>query len=391
MKVLLLGGTGLFGKQTATLLACENLITEIGLASRNLEHAQYSAKELGDKAHAVCVDIQDLSRLSSIAAGYDIIVNTAGPTSDVQVSAIQAAIEAGVHYCDLAAIGKYAESALKLDTQARAKGVTAIIGSGWVATMSLMAVFSDHQLDETESLSVCWLFDHSPGDYFSPEQSLARAREVGKVETSWDLIETAGGPILTYRAGSWVHLNPLENPVEVIHPSGSKIIAYLTDSPSIFTLPSYLPGVQTVTCLLGMIPPQLMELFIKKSQRIATGETDWTGATMDYFEAAVAEKEHWLVSPSGYPRGWGMWVVAEGQKEGRKARYLCWPSFILNWTTVPLIITALRILRGEISQHGVLPTEACLKLESFLDEASKYVREEHRGKPLLNERLYWLD
>jgi hypothetical protein len=32
-----------------------------------------------------------------------------------------------------------------------------------------------------------------------------------------------------------------------------------------------------------------------------------------------------------------------------------------------------------------------LKLESFLDEASKYVREEHRGKPLLNERLYWLD
>lgn len=318
-------------------------------------------------------------------------MNTAGPTGEVQLPAIQAAIAAGVHYCDLAAIGKYAENALKLDSQARARGVTAVIASGWVAMNSLMAVHASHQLDETEQVSVCWLFDHSPGDYFSPEQSLTRARETGKVETSWDLIETAGGPVLTYRAGSWVRVNPLENPVEVIHPSGSKIIAYLADSPSIFTLPSYLPGVQTVTCLLGMIPPQLMELFILKSQRIARGETDWMGAAMDHFETASGDKERWLVSPPGYTSGWGMWVVAEGRKQGRKAHYLCWPSFILNWTTAPLIITALRILRGEISQHGVLPTEACLELESFLDEASRYVRDEHRGKPLLNEHFDWIE
>ena len=71
MKVLLLGGTGLFGKHTAAGLASENLITDIGLASRNLENAQQAAKELGDKAHAVCVDIKELSQLSQIAAGYD--------------------------------------------------------------------------------------------------------------------------------------------------------------------------------------------------------------------------------------------------------------------------------------------------------------------------------
>jgi saccharopine dehydrogenase-like NADP-dependent oxidoreductase len=391
MKVLLLGGTGLFGKQTAALLNRENLITEIGLASRNLENARQAAEETGDKARAVGVDIKDLSRLSSIAAGYDIIVNAAGPTSEVQVPAIKAAIAAGVHYCDLAAIGKYAGSALQLDSQAQLRGVTAIICSGWVAVNNLMAVHASHQLDMTEQLSVCFLFDYTPGDYFSPEQSLTRAREVGKVETSWDLIETAGEPIVTYRAGSWTCLDPLENPVEVIHPSGSVITAYLTDSPSIFTLPSYLPGVQTVTCLLGMIPPQLMELFIQKSQRIVRGETDWTGAALDFFEIAVADKEQWLTSPAGYPRGWWMWVVAEGLKEGRKARYLCWPSMILSWTTIPLIITALHILGGEISQYGVLPTEACFELSSFLDEASKYIDEEHQGKPLLNDHFEWLE
>lgn len=391
MKVLLLGGTGLFGKQTATLLAREDLITEIGLASRNLENAQQAAEELGDKAHAVCVDIKELSQLSPIAAGYDIIVNAAGPTSEVQVPAVQAAIEAGVHYTDLGAIGRYAEGALHLDSQARARGVTAIISSGWVAVNNLMAVHASHQLDETEQLSVSFLFDYTPGNYFSPDQSLIRARGTGKVETSWDLIDTAGYPVLTYRAGSWARLDPLENPVEVIHPTGSIITAYLTDSPSMFTLPSYLPGVQTVTCLLGMIPPQLMALFIQKSERIARGEADWTGAALDFFETAVADKEQWLIPPAGYPKGWWMWAVAEGQKQGRKARYLCWPSMILNWTTVPLIITTLRILRGEVSQHGVLPTEACFELGSFLDEASKYILEEHQGTPLLNDRFEWLE
>lgn len=391
MKVLLLGGTGLFGKAAAVYLVGDNQITEVALASRHIETAQQAAIKLGEKARTVYVDIKDTARLSSIASDFDIIVNAAGPTSEVQVPAVQAAIEAGVHYCDLAAIGKYAESVLKFDSQARAKGVTAVIATGWVAINSLMAVHASRMLDDTAQVSANWLFDYTPGNYYSPVQSLARAHEQGSVETSWDIIETAGEPLMTYREGSWMRLDPLKNPVEVIHPSGSKVTGYLTDSPSTFTLPYYLPGVKTVTCTLGMIPPHLMELFILKSQRIARGETDWSGAALDFFETAVADKDYWLTAPAGYPRGWWMWVVAEGQKEGRKARYLCWPSMFLDWTAVSLTVVALRILRGEVSQHGVLPTEACFELDSFLDEMSKYLPEEHQGKQLLNERFDWLE
>jgi hypothetical protein len=38
---------------------------------------------------------------------------------------------------------------------------------------------------------------------------------------------------------------------------------------------------------------------------------------MDFFETAVADKEHWLVSPVDYPSGWWIWVVADSQKNGR--------------------------------------------------------------------------
>ncbi|MGE5123175.1 MAG: saccharopine dehydrogenase NADP-binding domain-containing protein [Acidobacteriaceae bacterium] len=93
MKALLLGGTGSFGKSAAALFAGESLITKIGIASRNLENAQQAANELGSKGHAVCVDIQDLTKLSTIASDYDIIVNAAGPTSEVQVPALFAATE----------------------------------------------------------------------------------------------------------------------------------------------------------------------------------------------------------------------------------------------------------------------------------------------------------
>ncbi|OGO36763.1 MAG: hypothetical protein A2W35_04880 [Chloroflexi bacterium RBG_16_57_11] len=111
---------------------------------------------------------------------------------------------------------------------------------------------------------------------------------------------------------------------------------------------------------------------------------------MDFFESAIADKERWLISPADYPRGWWMWVVAEGHKDGRKARYLNWPTMI-NWTTISFIIVALRILRGEVTLQGVLPPEACFELRSFLEEAAMYVCEEHRGRSLLNERFEWLE
>jgi len=392
MKVLLLGGTGVFGKSTARLLTREKQITEIALASRNLEAAQRAASEIGVKARAVCVDINDLTRLSSIAGDYDIIVNTAGPTSKVQVPVLQAAIEAGVDYCDLGVGGTNAEKALQLDAQARARGITAIIGTGWFAMTSLMAVHATHQLDETEELYVCLLFDYSPGSYYSAEQSLARTREQGRVETSWeDILEIYRGPVLVYRVGGWIRVEPSENPIEIVHPSGYRITAYPVDSQEPLTLPHSLPGVKSVSTLLSLIPPPLNELYLQQGQRIAKGETDHAGAALAIMEAAVADKERWLSSPPDYPSGWLMWTIATGRRNGRRVSYMCWPAFGWEWTIVPLTIVTMRILRGEVSARGVLPPEACFELLSFFKEAAKYVSEEHRGKPLLEERFDWLE
>lgn len=176
MKALLLGATGVSGRIPAIFIAREQQITEIGIASRRLDAAQKAAADIGGKGRAVCVDIQDLLRLASIAAEYDIIVNAAGPTSEVQVPALQAAIEAGVDYCDLGVNGRPAEKALDLDAKAKTKGVTAIIGTGWCAVTGLMAVHAFHKLDRAEDVSTYMQFDYSPGAFSQQKRSL-RERE----------------------------------------------------------------------------------------------------------------------------------------------------------------------------------------------------------------------
>lgn len=392
MKALLLGATGVSGRGTASLLAREDCITKIGLASRRLESAQKAAAEVGDKGQPVCVDIHDLPRLASIAAEYDILVNAAGPTAEVQLPAIQAAIEAGVHYCDLGVNGRPAAKALELDDQARAKGITAVIATGWCAVTALMAVHSFHQFDTVEEVATCMQFDYSPGGFFSPEKFLARVRETGRVETSGiDLMEAAVGPVWALREGRLIQIEPIVNPVQFVHPAGGMITGYPNDSVESVIMPRYLPGVNTFISSIILVPPRLNELYMQQGQRIARGEVDPAGAMVAFYEAALQDKERWLSIPAGYPSGWWMWATAVGYKDGRKARYLCWPSFLLDWTSVPLVIVALHILRGEVSMRGVLPLPACFELGPFMQASAKYVRAEHRGKPLLNERCEWLE
>ena len=78
-------------------------------------------------------------------------------------------------------------------------------------------------------------------------------------------------------------------------------------------------------------------------------------------------------------------MVATGWKDGRRARYTCWPIRLAG----PLAIATLRILRGEVSARGVLPPEACFEPIPFFEELARYRRDEDRDKPLLGEFLEW--
>ena len=77
MKVFALGGYGKVGSEAIGLLARNELVTEIAIAERNLEHAEKAATDFSGKAIPVHADATDEVKLALLLADYDIIVNAA--------------------------------------------------------------------------------------------------------------------------------------------------------------------------------------------------------------------------------------------------------------------------------------------------------------------------
>ena len=130
------GGTGRIGAAAAKLLARNEIVSEIAIAARDLRLARRVVEEIGPRVTAIEVDGTDETRLASLAAGYDLIVNTAGPDFRVALPVTRAAIAAGVHCCDIAADGRPLEKALTLATAATDAGVAVVTGIGHIPGIS---------------------------------------------------------------------------------------------------------------------------------------------------------------------------------------------------------------------------------------------------------------
>ncbi|MCK5635527.1 MAG: saccharopine dehydrogenase NADP-binding domain-containing protein, partial [Anaerolineales bacterium] len=159
MKVFVLGGYGAVGLPAAELLVKCDLVSEIALAGRSLERAQQTAAEIGDKAIAVQVDGADEEQLASLVAGYDIIVNAA--SNPIALPALQAAVRAGAHYCDVGWGQDFIAQMTESSADARNAGITAVICTGVSPCITnLMGVHAADQLGVTEQLQSgrAWVF-----------------------------------------------------------------------------------------------------------------------------------------------------------------------------------------------------------------------------------------
>lgn len=392
LRVLLLGGAGRFGSSTARRLAASEIVSEVGIAGRNRDALAHVASEIGDKARAVQVDIHDEERLASVVADYDIVVNAAGPEFEVLLPALRATISSGAHYCDIGGDGPTTERQLELESTAKDRDVVAVVGIGIDPGLTnLLAVQASRKFDRLEEVWPC-TFLHLPTLWGGPPQVLDEIRKRGRATATWEaLLRLASGPVCVYRGGRWMEVDPEDSSVGVTLPGGGTVTAYPVGTSDSWTLPRYLPGVRNVSNLWSLSPPQLNDLWLRDGRRISRGELNSADATRSFFGTVMADPDRWLRTPEGFASDSMSWVVATGWKDGRRARYTCWPLGPLYSTTIPLTVATLRILRGEVAARGVLPPEACFEPMPFFEEMASYAKAEDRDKPLLGERLEWLE
>ena len=386
MRVLALGGAGEYGRHAVRILASSSIVSEIVIAGRNLEAAQSCAKGVGPNARAVSVDISDQDKLVALARDCDIVVNTAGPEWQVVLKALDAAMTAGTNYCDICGHGPTTEKALEMDSAAKTKGVTALLGIGACPGIgTLMMVHAARQLDRVEEVRSCVL---APAAAFGITKDVVRSyREASHLSAGWQMfMKWATPPFHDYRDGGLVTVKNKTDEAKITMPGNGEIPAVLVCSAEAVTLPRTVPEVGGVHTLFSWFPFDLNGTYRELGGRVGKGELDESQAALAFLDQVLSDQELGQPIPSGLLMGI-RWAEAVGTKDGKRTRYSCWPTgwFRPNPTPVAVALAALKILGGEIRAHGVLTPESCLDpLPFFKEVARQQLKTDEPGK-LLNE------
>lgn len=193
MKVLILGGTGVFGERLARLLARDG--HQLTIAARTLPAAQALAAELN--ATALQIDRnKDLSALN----GHDVIIDAAGPFhtyGEDPYRLARATLAAGAHYLDLADNAAFCAGISSLDPQARKANKAAISGLSSVPAISSAAVRALTGADQPLHIDSAIL----PGNK-SPRGLSVMA----------SILSQAGQPFPSYSCGQWTRVPGWSDP-----------------------------------------------------------------------------------------------------------------------------------------------------------------------------------
>lgn len=136
MKILVLGGYGVFGARLAKLLLADG--HDVCIAGRNLDEARACAKGLGCEA----LKMDRAGKLDALR-GYAVVVDAAGPFhayGEDPYRLARAAIAVGVHYLDLSDNAEFCAGIAALDTEARDAGLCVLSGLSSVPALSSAAV-----------------------------------------------------------------------------------------------------------------------------------------------------------------------------------------------------------------------------------------------------------
>jgi hypothetical protein len=405
MKVFALGGYGKVGLPATKLLAQSDLITGIAVVGRSSERAEKAARAIGEKGVAVLADGTDEEGLTTLSAGYDIIMNAAYDAT--VLPALRAAVRTGTHYCDAIVANK---QTLEFAPEAAAAGVTAIVANGIHPSISnLMGVHVARQLEEVEQLQIGFasIFNWETGRELTPrgwlrdpKESLVALHEF-RPFIAWMLGMVRDNGIRTaldYRDGGWVEIDPVRSGLEVPTTQGGGTTAYpyFSGDPLYDALPRDLSRISPVEMIFSPLPPQLHDLLREGALRVLDEKVDPDTAVDSFYDTVQGDPHRWLTLPADWVTIPEIWTRAVGRQDGRAARHTCWftePVWEVGGyflTGVALAAAVRMTLRGEVQVRGVLHAEKAFEPLPFLDEVASLIPDLIPDGKLIDESFEWM-
>ena len=152
VDILILGGYGAMAQSTVPDLLASPGVHRVGIGGRSETKAKaFAAAQRDDRAVPIAVDARDAPALVRELKRWDCVIHSSW--YDLNVPVTEAAIEAGIHYCDLGGLYHQTLRQLKLDARARDAGVTCVLGIGSTpGTMNVMGAYGASKLDKVHKV-----------------------------------------------------------------------------------------------------------------------------------------------------------------------------------------------------------------------------------------------
>jgi lysine 6-dehydrogenase len=127
MKYLVLG-SGMMGRAIAFDLCQSDKVQEVTLADIDLARAKETAKIVSAKAKPLGLDVNSYRDVVKVMIDHNVAIGAVSYRCNVALS--KAAIEAGIHFCDLGGNDDVVEEQLSLDAKARERNIAIIPNCG---------------------------------------------------------------------------------------------------------------------------------------------------------------------------------------------------------------------------------------------------------------------
>ncbi|HVX84314.1 MAG TPA: saccharopine dehydrogenase NADP-binding domain-containing protein [Phycisphaerae bacterium] len=335
-RVLVVGGSGFYGTYLVKDLL-EHTRASITVVSRRPKAV---CPETGRVKLAVC-DLKDLSRLTGLARGCDVVVHCAGPFQRLPLNPLRAALSAGRQYVDLAEDRIFAREVRELGQEAESAGVTVVSGASVCPGLeALFALGVRGRFDRVTSIRTIAAPDTRK--HRGPAMFYTMLWGVGR---GWD--EPRGGEMR--RVYGWTEPEWVEFP----RPVGSRLTYLVLEMANLDVLPETF-GVGTVAFKAGTEHWWLNRMLQWSALlRARTGFPAWE--RMSIFVRGLS----WLAGLVGKDEG-GVIFEVGGIRGGKAAVHRLALMAERDGGFIPSALAAIvteEILSGRLRKRGVVPVE----------------------------------
>lgn len=362
-KLLVLGGTGHFGRRICHRLAHGSGFNLV-VSSRDMARANQLVEELqtenGDcRVTGATLDQSSADFESQLAELKPrVVIHTAGPYQGQEYRVARACTRVGSHYVDLADGRDFVNGFTALDEEARASGVLLVTGA------STLPGISGAVVDEFRD---CFRRIQSIETSISPGHRTPRGRgTVGAV------LSYCGRPFQALRDGQWKTVYGWHDLRWQRYPVLGRRLSAACDVPDLDVLPSYVPGVSTVSFHAALEAPweQLSMWLLAWVTRLRI-VSNWSRYT-DRF-VALGNRFREFGSDRG---GMLIRITGEAADDGRPTE-VDWFMFAGNnygpeIPCTPSIVVAKKLLRGDLAERGARPCLGLFSVAEVMAELSAY-------------------